>query len=136
LEVLEQDEQIIPRQDHLLILFQYFEEQQRIYTDGRGFPEDLENTPMGYSIGRWEGSTGTGRRAYGSTRRPRIADAGRRASGRTHRSPLALRASGRTYPCACRANRPTTGRRGRADPAEASRVSVCACVPPRERRAT
>src|SRR5690606_13985457 len=34
-----------------------FEEQQRIYTDGRGFPEDLENTPMGYSIGRWEGST-------------------------------------------------------------------------------
>lgn len=49
--------EIIPRQDHLLILFQYFEEQQRIYTDGRGFPEDLENTPMGYSIGRWEGST-------------------------------------------------------------------------------
>lgn len=51
--------EIIPRKDHLLVLFQYFEEQQRIYMDGRSFPEDVDSlqSAMGYSIGRWEGPT-------------------------------------------------------------------------------
>lgn len=51
--------ELVPRKDHLLVLFQYFEEQQRIYTDGRGFPDDVEDmrASMGYSIGHWEGST-------------------------------------------------------------------------------
>jgi hypothetical protein len=30
---------------------------RRIYTDGRGFPADIEDSNMGTSIGRWEGQT-------------------------------------------------------------------------------
>ncbi len=50
--------EIIDRGDHFLILYQYFEESRRIWMDGRGFPEGIEEAylPMGYSIGHWEGS--------------------------------------------------------------------------------
>lgn len=51
--------EIIRREDHFLFLFQYFGELQRIYMDGRDFPDDVQSmdAPMGYSIGRWEEST-------------------------------------------------------------------------------
>ena len=50
--------EIIDRDDHILILYQYFGESRRIWTDGRAFPEGIEEAylPMGYSIGHWEGS--------------------------------------------------------------------------------
>ncbi len=51
--------EIIQRDDHVLILYEYFHEMRRIWTDGRDFPENIENAylSMGYSIGHWEGST-------------------------------------------------------------------------------
>ena len=51
--------EIIDRGDHILILYQYFNESRRIWMDGRDFPADIEDAwlPMGYSIGHWEGST-------------------------------------------------------------------------------
>ena len=51
--------EIIERDDHLLIVYEYFHEVRHIWTDGRGFPEDIENAylSIGYSIGHWEGST-------------------------------------------------------------------------------
>jgi len=50
LEVIQTDEQVT-------ILYESFHEVRRIHLDGRGFPEDLPNRSMGYSIGHWEGST-------------------------------------------------------------------------------
>ena len=51
--------EIIQRDDHLLTVYHYFEQTRRIWTDGRDFPDDIENSwlSMGYSIGHWEGST-------------------------------------------------------------------------------
>lgn len=53
------DYEIIDRGDHLLILYEYFQESRRIWMDGRDFPEGIEEAylAMGYSIGHWEGST-------------------------------------------------------------------------------
>ena len=51
--------EIIDQGDHILVLYHYFNESRRIWMDGRGFPEEIEDAwlPMGYSIGHWEGST-------------------------------------------------------------------------------
>jgi len=51
--------EILQRDDHILILYEYFHEVRRIWMDGRAFPEDIANAylTMGYSIGHWEGST-------------------------------------------------------------------------------
>ena len=51
--------EIIDQGDHILILYQYFNESRRIWMDGREFPDGIEDAwlPMGYSIGHWEGST-------------------------------------------------------------------------------
>ena len=52
-------QEIIQRDDYIVVLYQYFHEVRRIWLDGRDFPEDIENAylSMGYSIGHWEGST-------------------------------------------------------------------------------
>ena len=52
-------QEIIQRDDHILILYEYFHEVRRIWMDGRDFPEGIEDAylAMGYSIGHWEGST-------------------------------------------------------------------------------
>ena len=42
--------------DRLTILFEVGSEVRRVFMDGRDFPEDYPNSPMGYSIGHWEGS--------------------------------------------------------------------------------
>ena len=51
--------EIIDQGDHILVLYHYFNESRRIWMDGRGFPEGIEDAwlPMGYSVGHWEGST-------------------------------------------------------------------------------
>ena len=42
---------IMPKTTYMLI--EYLSMVRRIYTDGRGFPEDFEPSFMGYSIGKW-----------------------------------------------------------------------------------
>jgi hypothetical protein len=37
-----------------LVLFEEFVRFQQVFTDGRGFPDDMQPAWMGYSIGRWE----------------------------------------------------------------------------------
>jgi hypothetical protein len=37
-----------------LVLFEEFVRFQQVFTDGRGFPEDMQPAWMGYSIGRWD----------------------------------------------------------------------------------
>lgn len=51
--------QIVHQEDHILILYEYFNEVRRIWTDGRAFPDGIEDAwlGMGYSIGHWEGAT-------------------------------------------------------------------------------
>jgi hypothetical protein len=39
------------------ILYEYEHLVRRIYTDGRGHPQDLDPTAMGHSTGRWDGDT-------------------------------------------------------------------------------
>ncbi|MFL2547060.1 MAG: hypothetical protein ACJ0SL_06825 [Candidatus Rariloculaceae bacterium] len=51
--------EIIAREDRTIVLHEDLHEVRRIYTDGREFPEGIEDAwlAMGYSIGHWEGST-------------------------------------------------------------------------------
>ena len=43
------------------ILVQHIDDDRRIYTDGRDWPDDLEPTFLGYSIGKWIDTAGSGR---------------------------------------------------------------------------
>ncbi|MGD8324642.1 MAG: hypothetical protein PVF50_09765 [Gammaproteobacteria bacterium] len=43
--------------DRVYILYEYMSQIRRIFTDGRGHPDDLEPSYNGHSIGRWEGDT-------------------------------------------------------------------------------
>ena len=43
------------------ILVEHILDDRRIFTDGRDWPADLEPTFLGYSIGKWIDTTGTGR---------------------------------------------------------------------------
>ena len=43
------------------VIMEYMNPLRRIYTDGRGWPKDLESTFSGYSIGTWIDSDGDGR---------------------------------------------------------------------------
>lgn len=49
--------EILQSERQLTILYESFHEVRRISLDGRGFPENLPTTSMGYSNGHWEGST-------------------------------------------------------------------------------
>ena len=49
--------EILQNEQQLTILYESFREVRRIFLDGRDFPEDLPARAMGYSLGRWEGST-------------------------------------------------------------------------------
>jgi hypothetical protein len=46
--------------DTTYILVDHIQDDRRIYTDGRGWPADLEPTLLGYSIGTWIDATGNG----------------------------------------------------------------------------
>ena len=49
--------EIIQRTDRVTMLFELHMGVRRIYLDGRAIPADAMPTRMGYSVGRWEGST-------------------------------------------------------------------------------
>jgi len=50
---------IQPQVTHIII--EYLSMLRRIYTDGRGWPEDAEPSFMGYSVGKWIDQNGDGR---------------------------------------------------------------------------
>src|SRR5262245_53388291 len=50
---------ILPETTYMM--FEIFSTLRRIYTDGRDWPEKIEHTYAGYSIGRWEDTDGDGR---------------------------------------------------------------------------
>jgi hypothetical protein len=52
---------VTPDTTHILI--EHIHDSRRIHTDGRGWPEDMDENPMfrGYSIGRWIDEDGDGR---------------------------------------------------------------------------
>lgn len=50
LEIVQNDAQVT-------VLYESFHEVRRIFLDGRGFPANLPHRSMGYSVGRWDGST-------------------------------------------------------------------------------
>lgn len=49
--------EIVQNDAQLTILYESFHEVRRIALDGRGYPEELPHRSMGYSLGRWDGST-------------------------------------------------------------------------------
>jgi hypothetical protein len=49
--------EIIQQADRVTMLFELHMGVRRIYLDGRAIPADAMRTRMGYSVGRWEGST-------------------------------------------------------------------------------
>jgi hypothetical protein len=53
--------EIVVTPDTTHILVQHIHDNRRIFTDGRDWPADLEPTLLGYSIGKWIDTTGTGR---------------------------------------------------------------------------
>src|SRR3984893_5452810 len=50
---------ITPETTHILV--QHIHDNRRIFTDGREWPPELEPTLLGYSIGKWIDTAGTGR---------------------------------------------------------------------------
>jgi len=50
---------VTPETTHVLV--QHIHDNRRIFTDGRDWPAELEPTLLGYSIGKWIDTTGTGR---------------------------------------------------------------------------
>src|SRR6267378_875549 len=52
---------VTPKTTHILI--EHIHDSRRIHTDGRGWPEDMDENPMfrGYSIGKWIDEDGDGR---------------------------------------------------------------------------
>ena len=50
---------ITPETTHILV--QHIHDNRRIFTDGRGWPAEIEPTLLGYSIGQWVDEGGTGR---------------------------------------------------------------------------
>ena len=49
---------ITPQSTHILV--EHIHDNRRIFTDGRDFPKEIEPTLIGYSIGRWLDTTGSG----------------------------------------------------------------------------
>lgn len=49
--------QIVQTRDEVLMIFEYDHFIRQIFTDGRGHVKDVDQTWMGDSVGRWEGST-------------------------------------------------------------------------------
>jgi hypothetical protein len=64
------------------ILVQHIDDDRRIFTDGRDWPDNLQPTFLGYSIGRWVDSKGAGRydvlevETRGPFKSPRTFDSG------------------------------------------------------------
>jgi len=52
--------EIVVTPETTYVLFDYMSQRRRIFTDGRGWPEKVERTFAGYSIGKWEDVDGDG----------------------------------------------------------------------------
>src|SRR5439155_40114 len=50
---------ITPDTTHILV--QHIHDNRRIFTDGRGYPREVEPTFLGYSIGKWVDTDGDGK---------------------------------------------------------------------------
>jgi hypothetical protein len=50
---------VTPRTTYIMV--EHINDNRRIYTDGRGWPTELESTYLGYSIGTWIDTDGDGR---------------------------------------------------------------------------
>jgi hypothetical protein len=48
---------IVQTADVVVILYEEFNHYRQIFTDGRSFPPETNESWFGYSIGRWEGDT-------------------------------------------------------------------------------
>jgi len=46
---------IIPNPSITMLLYEEFNQYRQIHTDGRGFPQEMQPTWFGYSVGRWDG---------------------------------------------------------------------------------
>jgi hypothetical protein len=53
--------EIVITPDTTHILMEHIHDSRRIYTDGRAWPQEIEPSFAGYSIGRWRDQDGTGR---------------------------------------------------------------------------
>jgi hypothetical protein len=55
--------EIVVTPDTTYILMEHIHDNRRIYTDGRGFPDNMDDDPQfsGYSIGKWIDEDGNGR---------------------------------------------------------------------------
>ena len=55
--------EVVVTADTTYILMEHIHDNRRIHTDGRGFPDNMEDDPQfsGYSIGRWVDEDGDGR---------------------------------------------------------------------------
>ena len=53
--------EIVITPDTTHILMEHIHDSRRIYTDGRGWPQQIEPSFAGYSIGQWRDPDGTGR---------------------------------------------------------------------------
>jgi hypothetical protein len=53
--------EIVVTPETIHILINNIRDNRRIYTDGRDWPEDIDPSFAGYSIGKWTDTTGTGR---------------------------------------------------------------------------
>jgi hypothetical protein len=53
--------EIVITQDVTFVMISFMNELRRIYTDGRKWPEEIEPSFEGYSIGKWEDTDGDGR---------------------------------------------------------------------------
>jgi hypothetical protein len=53
--------ELIVTEETTYILIDHIEHTRRIYTDGRGWPSDIEPSFLGYSIGKWIDEDGDGR---------------------------------------------------------------------------
>ena len=53
--------EIIVMPDTTYIMLAYMSEFRRIFTDGRKWPDEIEPSYAGYSIGKWEDTDGDGR---------------------------------------------------------------------------
>lgn len=49
--------EFIQQEDRVTIIYEYEHQVRRVFMDGRPHPEDFYPTPMGHSIGWWEGDT-------------------------------------------------------------------------------
>jgi hypothetical protein len=53
--------EIVVLPENTYMMFEIFSMLRRIYTDGRGWPDKIEHSYAGYSIGHWEDTDGDGR---------------------------------------------------------------------------